>query len=100
MKSLVFALAAAGLTAATISSASAEDATRLAQAGLNDYCITCWAEPVPENAKRSCWAVKASNQLAARIRGDLICLNNFGSVQYGFGRGHCKTKNYCKTIKR
>ncbi|MEM8876426.1 MAG: hypothetical protein AAGD23_01005 [Pseudomonadota bacterium] len=100
MKSLVFALAAVGFTAASISSASAEEAERYAQAGLNDYCITCWAEDVPRNSKRSCWAVRAGNQLAARIQGDLICLNNFGSVRYGFGRGHCKTKNYCKTIKR
>lgn len=100
MKSMICTLAFAGLAATLASSAAAEDGERYAQAGLNDYCITCWAEPVPENAKRSCWAVKASNQLAARIQGDLICLNNFGSVRYGFGRGHCKSKNYCKTIKR
>ena len=93
-------LFAAALLATCATAATAEDATRYAQAGLNDYCITCWAEPVAQNAKRTCWDVQATNQLAARIRGDFICLGNFGTPQYGFGRGSCKSKNYCKTIKR
>jgi hypothetical protein len=81
------------------SSAIAESPARYAQSGLNDYCITCWAEPVPQNAKRTCWAIKASNQLSARIQGDVICARNFGNLQYGFGHGKCSSKSYCKTIR-
>jgi hypothetical protein len=92
---------ALGVTALAFATslAMAEAPARYAQSGLKDYCITCWAEPVPQNAKRTCWAVKASNQLGARIQGDVICVRNFGSLQYGFGHGKCSSKNYCSTIR-
>lgn len=90
---------AAETPAGSANGAMSTNQLQLAQSAGRHYCLTCRGEK-PKNNRYTCWDDTSITELGARLRGDFLCLREFGNPIYMIGEGKCSTKRYCKTIRK